>query len=249
MGTLSIALFGIDGYSASSGDCAAVRPPRLLMESNPLVPSSRTPESTMPTTELPNASAALRNSGSTAGRWPFSVGPRCSCIPDRFRRRCTSGGATYTAPRSGTAPSIAWWTGSAPARSRIFGRKLCAFVGRWSTTKMVPGKSAGTSLISRRSASPPPADAPTTTISCPSSSRAPSVAIALLLPQRLRHEPIPHRPHRVDPAGLGRVGLDARPQPTHVLRDRCGADAVVDRPDVLHDLHAGEHLPRRGSQE
>ena len=45
--------------------------------------------------------------------------------------------------------------------------------------------------------------------------------------------------------GVVFIGFDASPESPDVLGDRRGADAVVDRPHMLHDLRAREHLARR----
>ena len=67
---------GIDVCSASAGSCTTPTPPHSTIVRSPAAPSSREPESTTPITRSPMPNAALRNSTSTAGRWPFSRGPR-----------------------------------------------------------------------------------------------------------------------------------------------------------------------------
>ena len=88
------------------------------------MPSSSVPERTTPTTRGPYAAAAVRKSGSTAGRAPFSRGPRSSRTVPRFTSRWNPGGATYTRPGSMGAPSRGCAAGSAPRRLRMSGSML-----------------------------------------------------------------------------------------------------------------------------
>jgi hypothetical protein len=74
--TLRIALWGMLGKTASAGSCTIASPPCRLISDNPDVPSSSPPDRIRPITRGPYAIAAVRNSGSTAGRNPFSFGPR-----------------------------------------------------------------------------------------------------------------------------------------------------------------------------
>src|SRR5262249_41896767 len=57
--------------------------------------------------------------------------------------------------------------GRSPARCRIAGSTLVAIAGTCSTTKTAAGRSPGSLAQIARSASTPPAEAPTTTMSCP----------------------------------------------------------------------------------
>src|SRR5262245_47245888 len=63
-----------------------------------------------------------------------------------------------------------------------------------------------------------------------------------------RPEPVPEAPHGLDVAGLGRVGLDLRPQPLHARVHQPGIPQVVVFPHQIEQLLPGEHLPRRGGQ-
>lgn len=79
--------------------------------------------------------AADRNSGSTAGRCPFSRGPRANRARPPQTSRCRSGGATRNAPGSRGCPSMACAADSGPARSRIIGRRLGAAGATCSTAQ------------------------------------------------------------------------------------------------------------------
>src|SRR3954454_17403560 len=70
-------------------------------------------------------------------------------------------------PRSIWPSSSACAAGRSPTRSRMAGSTLVAIAGTCRTTKTLAGRSAGSLAMILRSASTPPADAPTTTMSCP----------------------------------------------------------------------------------
>src|SRR4051794_13103679 len=70
-------------------------------------------------------------------------------------------------PFSNVSPSEAWTARSRPARERMRGRTLVPAGGRCRTTNTLASRSAGSSCTTARSASTPPAEAPTTTTSCP----------------------------------------------------------------------------------
>src|SRR3954454_6761220 len=70
-------------------------------------------------------------------------------------------------PFSNVSPSEAWTARSRPARERMRGRTLVPPGGRWRTTNTLASRAAGSSWTTARSASTPPAEAPTTTTSCP----------------------------------------------------------------------------------
>src|SRR5437762_5075253 len=70
-------------------------------------------------------------------------------------------------PGSSASPSWAWRAGSAPLRSRMRGSALVPSAGTWSTTSTVAARSFGRAAASRVRGSTPPAEAPTTTMSCP----------------------------------------------------------------------------------
>ncbi len=151
--------------SASAGSWTRQTPPRSLTATVPAAPSSRAPESTTDTSRAPSADAAVRNSTSTAGRWPFSLGPRESVTASSSTTRCLPGAATSAVPGRNGSPSAACRTGSGPARSRMCGSALRPDAGTWRTISTQAGKSAGSRRISAVSASTPPAEAPTTTTS------------------------------------------------------------------------------------
>ena len=67
-GTWRMALAGMSGRCASRGSCAIARPPCATMLMSPAVPQFCAPVKITPTTRGPYDAAALRNSGSTAGR-------------------------------------------------------------------------------------------------------------------------------------------------------------------------------------
>jgi hypothetical protein len=75
-GTCASALAGMLGVRASFGSWTTAMPPASLIARSPDTPSSSAPDSTTPMTPPWRALAAVRNSGSTAGREPFSRGPR-----------------------------------------------------------------------------------------------------------------------------------------------------------------------------
>src|SRR5919109_2831653 len=72
--------------------------------------------------------------------------------------------------------------GSGPARLRMLASALGASGARCSTTKTDASKSAGKPATRRVRASTPPADAPTTTISCPF-----ALVVTWLLEERQAH--------------------------------------------------------------
>ena len=132
------------------------QPPLVLMAARPALPSSRAPVRTTPMTRPPYQRAAVRKSGSTAGRWPFSraadqpkmplvhehvhgPGGRCRCGPARSARRRP--GAARAGRRTGTGSPAGGW---------------CRARGTCSTTPTAAGRSAGRALTSRQSASTPP---------------------------------------------------------------------------------------------
>jgi hypothetical protein len=61
-------------------------------------------------------------------------------------------------------PSVAVSAGRTPARERIWGSTLVPFDGRCKTTRIAAAKSSGSCETRFRSASIPPADAPTATV-------------------------------------------------------------------------------------
>src|SRR3954470_2507334 len=70
-------------------------------------------------------------------------------------------------PTSNGCSSVAWCAGSAPRRLRMLGSTLVPEGGTWRTTKTTAGRSPRRFATSRVSASTPPAEAPTTTMSRP----------------------------------------------------------------------------------
>src|SRR5205807_3104816 len=64
------------------------------------------------------------------------------------------------------SPSAGWSTGSLVWRPRILGRAVPVWGAMWSTTKTAAGRSSGRSATNRLNASTPPAEAPTTMMSC-----------------------------------------------------------------------------------
>src|SRR4051794_609146 len=132
----------------------------------PEAPSSSAPERTTPITLGPATCAAERNRASTEGRWPFSRGPRLRVSRSASASsRCRSGTATVTVPGASGAPSIAVCTGSVLGRFRTEASALRPPAGMCSTTSTAAGRSAGSPATRSRSASTPPAEAPTTTTS------------------------------------------------------------------------------------
>jgi hypothetical protein len=109
--------------------------------------------------------SALRKRGSMAGRCPCSRGPLVQRTRPPVSTRCWSGRATQIRPGRMTSPSTAWVTSSAEARRRMLGSALTLWGGKWWTTNMAPGKSAGSPPTSRRRGSMPPAENPTTAMS------------------------------------------------------------------------------------
>ena len=135
------------------------------MAIRPLKPSSPPPVSTTPTTRGPYSAAAERNNGSTAGRVKCSLAPRISRMRWFWMIMCTSRGARYTAPGvTGSSSS-----GSRTARDdrEPSTRAQCPpKLGlRCSTIRMDPLIAGGRRESRNRSASTPPADAPTTMMS------------------------------------------------------------------------------------
>src|SRR5690242_3957415 len=64
-----------------------------------------------------------------------------------------------------------------------------------------------------------------------------------------RTEPVPEAADGLDVAGLGRVGLDLRPQPLHARVDQPRVPQVVVLPHQVEKLLPGEHLPGRARQD
>lgn len=138
------------------------------MAQSPAVPSSSTPLRTTPITRGPNAVAAERNSTSIQGLARPSFGPRLSRTPCGVTMRCRSGEATYTCPCAIDWPSSAMTTGSDVAFASTRSSRLGVRGGMCSTTTTTTtgaSRCAGSALKNPRSASTPPADAPTTTMS------------------------------------------------------------------------------------
>src|SRR5215211_8635593 len=92
-------------------------------------------------------------------------------------------------PRSNRSPSCAWTAFSRPTRRRICGRTLVPDGGRCRTTKIVAPRFSGRCRTTSRRASTPPAEAPTTTLSRPVRSVAPSKGSPHARPPHDRTDP------------------------------------------------------------
>jgi hypothetical protein len=68
-------------------------------------------------------------------------------------------------PCSIGSPSLTWLAGSRPCRLKMSGRALVPVDGTWRTTNTAAGRPAGREAARPTSASTPPAEAPTTTMS------------------------------------------------------------------------------------
>src|SRR5262245_1497500 len=124
------------------------------------------------------------------------------------------------------SPSSACAAGSVPARLRMCGKTLLPVLSTCRTTKTLTGRFGGSARTSVEIASTPPAEAPTTTMSCP-----------LLASEAVRRLPSCARVHRNahsmtlrhTPTGAGGVsqapvhgdlGSLASAQNRHVVRER-----------------------------
>ena len=90
-------------------------PPRRWTARSPAVPSSRAPVRTTPTARAPCATAAARNSASTAGRRRFSFGPRVERTRPSSSNRWWFGRGTQTRPGRISSPASGL---SPPSRAR-----------------------------------------------------------------------------------------------------------------------------------
>src|SRR4051794_2540516 len=148
------------GTIASAGSWTNTVPPDCATVRAPSLPSPSAPDSTTATARPSSAAAIDRSMVSTAGRTPFSFGPRVSSMRPSRTSRCRSGGATYTCAARSRAPCSAATTCRAQRRSRICGSRLRPVGAMCSTTQMGYGSAAGRPDNTLINASIPPADAP-----------------------------------------------------------------------------------------
>src|SRR5436190_18259561 len=168
-------------------------------------------------------------------------------------------------PLSNADPSDAWTARRRPARERMRGKTLVPDGGRWRTTNTLASRSAGSSCTTARRASTPPAEAPTTTTSCP---------FGWVAASKWSFRRAASAPHdRTDPRRSGLRGLaEALGRPGLALlclglavpgrrrrdelveqasgRDRDLVDGVLERLGVgagglLHPAHLADELERR----
>ena len=159
------ALCGMSGKAASRGSWTTASPPQRLIAISPEVPSSSVPLSTTPMARRRAVDGGRAEQG--IDRRPRAVLVRPAADVDVVaadeevavaRRRVD--GAVLDA-----CPSSAATTPQARGRGQDLGSRSGARSPRWMTTNTAAGRSAGRSATSRRSASTPPAEAPTQTMS------------------------------------------------------------------------------------
>src|SRR5881275_1097549 len=136
-------------------------------------------------------------------------------------------------PLSNAEPSDAWTARRRPARERMRGKTLVPDGGRWRTTNTLASRSAGSSCTTARRASTPPAEAPTTTTSCP---------FGWVAASKWSFRRAASAPHdRTDPRRSGLRGLaEALGRPGLVLL--C---LGVGAGGLLHPAHLADELERR----
>src|SRR4051812_12081145 len=160
---VAMALRGMSAKAASAGSCVIVIPPALRTATVPAAPSSSVPDSSTDTTRGPCACAAVRSSGSMAGRDPFSRAPTESRSRPSSTRRWLPGGATDTVPGSSGVPSSANRERRRPPRPSRVGSSEDECSGMWITTQTAAGRPPGSARTIVTSGISAPADPPITT--------------------------------------------------------------------------------------